>query len=198
MDDNRWIWRFANEELLPGTAAWLFDDAAEPEDLYDREMHLGMLRACRQFYNEANPILWATNTFSFETAHCCKQFFDDRNPEQKAAVKSLHLVVNIEHFAGKAWNKALSKSLVRSLKGLADLRLVIKDRMEIGQYRTLRASDALLKQRNFEGVLNLSRLPLQSVDVSMMPYFQTDCGTWTQSDKDEYAELLKRRLLSNH
>ena len=40
------------------------------------EMHLTALRVCRQNYNEADRVLWSTNTFSFDDEVTFRRFMD--------------------------------------------------------------------------------------------------------------------------
>lgn len=187
-------------DAYPGASTWPPRiKALKPrrDEVYDREMHLQLLRVCRQIYNEANPVLWTMNTFSFDSASSCQRFFDGRRSIQTAALKSLHLVVDIDQSSGP-WYEALTKSLIPSLKGLVDLRLFVKDIVEVEDYKKAKSrGEEHLVDTYFEVLVRLSQLPqLQSVDVCMAPDFWLyKAKPWCQSDKDEYAALLKERLL---
>ena len=87
------------------------------EELCDGEMHLEFFRACGLTYSNVYSILWSANTFSFNSASRCQQFFDDCSDMQKAAPKSLHLIVNT-HQSSTQGSVAPSNSLIRSLKSL--------------------------------------------------------------------------------
>ena len=175
------------------------------EEVYDREMHPNLLRVCRQIYDDARSIIWTTNRFSFDSADSCRLFFDHRTDWQKAALKSLHLVVDV-YQSSPEWNMALSESLIRSLEGLIDLRLFIKDLTEVEAYRKVRSGGVHLvdshlehlARTHFKSLIRLSRLPqLQSMNVCVAPDFWTHKSKpWFQSEKDEYAILLKERLLT--
>ena len=195
--DNQSTRPIAEEELPPSTTGWQLNQYLHPEEWGDKEMHLGVLRTCHQLYNEANPILWSTNTFSFSSAPSCHQFFQGRNPQQKAAIQALHLVINIEQESMQIrWSTVLNKSLMRSLKNVSDLQLTIKDGVKIAQYRTRESEDVLFSEPRFVGILRLSTLPsLKVVRLSMSSNWKVN---WTESDKADYEELsklLRRRLL---
>ena len=200
IEDDSFAWRIATGKVPPGGVAW--HDTAMPaptlEEIYDREMHLGFLRVCRQIYREANPVLWASNMFSFETPNCCWNFMENLNNQQKESLRGLHLVI-----AGfprlTPWNSVLNTSLLRSLEGVVELRLVIKDVMLVETYKTHKASGTLLSEHGeprHSGVYLLSKLPrLETVEVRMMPDFHGSWQPWPQSMKDEFAELVKRKIL---
>ncbi|CAF9928519.1 MAG: hypothetical protein HETSPECPRED_006870 [Heterodermia speciosa] len=165
------------------------------EEMYDREMHLKLLRACRQIYAEASPILWNTNTFSFRTAGSCLAFFQGCRKEQKAALRSLHLVVDIDQ-GSKSWNLALREPLIRDLKGLLNLRLIIKSSIRVEYYRKVKSRGLHLLKTPYEGLVRLSQLPQLSVDVCMATNFCSAMSeSWLESEKEDYAKSLKDRLL---
>ncbi|KAL8792748.1 MAG: hypothetical protein Q9195_004635 [Heterodermia aff. obscurata] len=174
-----------------------FEVADTPrEEVYDREMHLGLLRVCRQIYNDANPILWGTNTFSFDSVPSYQRFFEGRSDFQKAALRTLHLVVDI-YQRRTAWNPALSKPFVGSLKGLVDLQLSLTTVIEAKLYRKVKSRGLPLVDAFFEGLVRLSRLQqLKPENVSLAPEFcSNESEPWSQSEKEDYTKDLKDRLL---
>lgn len=60
------------------------DEVFSPDELqyWHDIMHLTILRTSRQIYAEANPILYSTNTFSFEDGMSLKRFLTTRNIHQ--------------------------------------------------------------------------------------------------------------------
>lgn len=202
--DDEWIRRIAKEGLQPDSPPWRIDSTAESVYSQVDEMHLSILRTCRQIYHEAHPILWGTNIFSFSTANCFERFFDGRTPEQKAALKMLHLIIDVAlPCTTLRWNVALSKSLMRSMKGLSNLHLVIQNKIDVSLYREHKSTNTMFLDPRWAGVLRLSMLPLQDVDLTMKPspmpsQMYTGPGTlseaWAQSEIDEYGELLKGKI----
>lgn len=199
---NEWIPKISDEGRLHPIAAGpsRLEGITSYQKLHECRIKLDILRACRQIYNEANPILWTMNTFSFNTAHTCQLFFELQTSGQKAALRSLHLFIDLKGGCDKqGWNVTLSKSLMRSLKGLSDLRLVVEVDMQIQRYRAQKSCDMVFCEPKYSAVLNLSRLPLQNLHVVMRPYqqFYLYQENWTQSEKDEYGERLKHKLLNS-
>ena len=185
----------------PGIPARFHSGAKLPEgdEVYDREMHLGLLRVSRQIYNEANPILWGTNTFSFDTIRSCQHFFDGRTNLQLAGLRSLFLAVDL-HQMDKSWRQAISDSLISSLSGLVDLHIFVKDLMDIELYEEMKSGGVHLFDMYFEILVRLSQSPrprLQRLDLYMGPDFWYDiCRSWCRNDKDEYAKILRKSLLT--
>jgi len=82
------------------------------------KLDLRALRACRQIYVEANPVLWTTNTFAFDCGYDFTLFAANRNTLQRQLWRSLRVNIDIDHFASDEWNRAFSMKVMRSLKNL--------------------------------------------------------------------------------
>lgn len=68
--------------------------------------------------------------------------------------------------------------------------------MEVEVYRDSKSLGLLLDHRRLERVTQLPELPrLESLQVCMIPRFPSSYQTWPQVKSEEYAELLKTRLL---
>jgi hypothetical protein len=88
----------------------------------DTKPHLQVLRTCRQVYLEASRVLWNSNTFSFDNPNILKIFMNNRKTAQKQLLRKLHLDMKWNwRFEKRAWDKALSLTLIRSLKGAEDI-----------------------------------------------------------------------------
>ncbi len=98
------------------------------QDLQALRVDLNVLGVCRQLYEEANHLLWATNTFSFEDRRAFKQFFSSLNPAQKRNLTSIHISANIGTFGSYStiqhrarrdhnyWGTALNLSNLKMLR----------------------------------------------------------------------------------
>lgn len=68
-------------------------------------LDLRLLRACRQVYVEASPVLWGTNTWAFHDRSSWKgwRLIGDENPfglnaTQRGMIKSVHLAPNLVRY----------------------------------------------------------------------------------------------------
>jgi hypothetical protein len=106
-----------------------YDDPNETQSFMNRQAkpYLQLLRTCRQFYLEASRVLWITNTFSFNNPETLKKFMKDRKTTQKQLLKNLHMNMPWHcELPKRGWEKALTVTLVRSLKGLRTFHLYIE------------------------------------------------------------------------
>jgi hypothetical protein len=169
----------------------------------DNRPHLQVLRTCRQIYLEASRVLWNTNTFSFDNPNVLKMFMDNRKTAQKQLLRKLHLDMRWHwRFQKRAWEKVLTLTLVRSLKGLRTFHLYIE------QWLLNREADwednpawetDLLSDTYFEGVMKLKILPLETVTVNIANGPELNERErhlqWPLAGRAEWAERLKRQLL---
>ena len=65
------------------------------EERKARTVDLNILGVCRQLYEEANHLLWATNVFSLDDSVSFDKFLGSLNPAQKRNLTGLHLHSNI-------------------------------------------------------------------------------------------------------
>lgn len=90
------------------------------------------LRVCRQIYNEARCIPYATNTFCFHSALCFQTFAFSIRPEQTRAIQHLNLLVGVgaapfSNARARSWVHALRlHSIVCWLGSLKSLELSVE------------------------------------------------------------------------
>ena len=130
------------------------------------EMHLTALRVCRQMYNEANSVLWSTNTFSFNNEATFRLFMGARTACQKLFLKRLRLQINSVANEEALWSRVLGVTLIRSLRGLRSLRLQMNYLLESDGYQWIKARglDKIMQTR-LPFVQRMKVLPLNEVEV---------------------------------
>ena len=175
-------------------------------------MHLTVLRVCRQIYNEANDILWATNTFSFNDADpTFIDFIESRTTRQKHSLRKLRFQMDWVYEDDKCWNRVLRMTLVRSLIGLRSLRLQINHSMKAEVYQCAKARGdglGLFQMRQLKFVEKLATLPLTDVEVFVSDFphlvdYPSDedeapvdtRASWTAEDRMDYAEGIRKTLV---
>ena len=175
--------------------------------IYDREMHLPLLRVCRQMYTEASQVLWETNVFSFNDVASFKHFMSSRTAYQKRSIKNLRLVMDWTLLkAADSWNKALSMSLVKSLQGLRALWLHINAAMFDQDFENPGIPDLRLSASwgFMNGIKNLATLPLTKARVYLLnkdlrasgrAVRRYEGGPWTKQRKRLFARALQAKLL---
>lgn len=197
-------WQLCNRNLGLGS---LFPRNVPFEEqdgrMYHREMHLGLLRTCRQVYTEANQILWSTNTFSFNDATTFERFMETRDSFQRRTVQKLRLVIHWTFEGEREWNPAIRLPLIRSLQRLRRLELLIGHEMDTESYSKFKNGhglDAPLETRFAEFLRKLSVLPLNSVHVKVVSEDMHPAGPlvslWTEEDQLESANVLRARLMN--
>lgn len=133
------------------------------DSICHREMHLKILRTCRQIFAEANRTLSATNTFSFNDPASFKRYMETRIPFRTQNLRKLRLVTDWTSDGHWAWTVTLHMSRLNSLQDLQDLRLIINNDVSEASIATFEANsrlEALLERRFHESILKLSTLPL--------------------------------------
>lgn len=105
-------------------------------------LDLQVLGVCRQLYEEANHLLWAINTFSFEDSKTFKRFFDSLNLAQKRNLIAIHISADIDsgvwfnshnqraRWDNHYWGKALKSFNLKMLRGVQTLHLCINQGSE--------------------------------------------------------------------
>ncbi|KAL8670980.1 MAG: hypothetical protein Q9168_004494 [Polycauliona sp. 1 TL-2023] len=168
--------------------------SSKPVVYHDHEgMRLTVLRASRQLYAEANPILWTTNTFSFHDGVTFQRFMMTRTINQKRLVRSLRFEMDWGVDLLREWNKALNMMLVKSLIGLRTLRLNIMHHMM--QRLWFREEDSFLAGISWvDGLWRLSTLPLTSAEVAFRVRDYDDL--WQKADRDESTKRLQKILVN--
>ena len=179
-------------------------------------VHLTVLRVCRQIYNEANDVLWSTNTFSFNEADpTFVDFMESRTTHQKQTLRKLRLQMDWVYGDEKGWNRIFGVKRLRSLTGIRSLRLQINHSMEAALYHEAKVGGdelAFFQPHQHEFVLKMATIPLTDVEVfvsdyptliSDYPYSDSDSDEppralgdlWTAEDRTEYADEIRRILL---
>lgn len=134
--------------------------------LHENEIHLGFLRTCRQIHTEATPILWSTNTFSFNDTPTFERFMETRDSFQKKSMQKLRLVIDTACGSKMWWKLAINVPLIRSLQRLRHLELLIGSEDFIHPvWGDGFGLDTPFDSRFEECVRKLSILPLISVHV---------------------------------
>ncbi|KAL8794943.1 MAG: hypothetical protein Q9195_002525 [Heterodermia aff. obscurata] len=172
-----------------------------------RVIHLCLLRACRQVYNEANEVLWESNIFSFNDVYSFSCFMNERNNHQKSLIKKLRLAVKMGGIGSPSWSKPLTMPLVKSLQGLRFLWLAIHYRPDIdfATFENIGMLDiTVFKSTLLDGVRKLATLPLTWVKVIVTNKNLGDYDTyklpreklWTQQQREKYGDVIRTRLLA--
>ena len=133
------------------------------------ELHLELLRSCREIYHEAYDVLWSTNTFYFDNPKIFSKFIRSRKADQAKLIKNLWLCTEIFPGSEGDWNPALMGRrgsyglrtpalrgpLAQHLRGVQNLHL------------TIRTNYGASRPRIVQIVKELAKLPLVSAEVSM-------------------------------
>ena len=178
---------------------WFYCCGSKRERSTHEEIPLTALRACRQIYNEADRVLWSTNTFSFDDDITFLRFMDTRTTCQKRSLKKLRLQTNAVE--DEDWSSVLSIKLIRSLVGLRSLRLQINLFMPAKRYEWIKAHgydwNPREMQRRLKFVQRMKVLPLTEVEVFIGDYSNLvdESLSWTAEDRTEYADVIRRTLL---
>lgn len=185
----------------------------------DLRVDLNILGVCRQLYEEANYLLWTTNTFSFDDPKSFEKFFASLNPAQKRNLTNIHINAHIGEFYNVStthqqrsrfdrhyWGKALKMSTLRMLQGVQTLYLCINLGFR-GGWDAISpdvAAEQIEKcqQADMEPILRLRALSSKKVTVivSDEPKKLEEGDSriayrWTAGKKNEYAESIRVQLL---
>lgn len=163
-------------------------------------MHLTALRVCRQIYNEANRVLWSTNTFSFHDVVTFYRFMDTRTTCQKRLLKKLRLQIDSVANEEAGWSRVLGVTLIRSLRGLRSLRLQMNHTMDTETYQWFKALGlGKMMQSRLGFVQRMKVLPLSEVEVFVGEdsgrWPRIGAGMWAAEDRVEFADEIRRVLL---
>lgn len=105
-----------------------FEDFHAPREPVD----LRVLRASRQLYQEANPLIWKTPVFSFSEAYSFIEFIKNRKLAQKRLLQKLHIQGGIgrnddKFYLCHSWGSTNDLPLVKPLVNLRELELSFTD-----------------------------------------------------------------------
>ncbi|KAK4697525.1 hypothetical protein P7C71_g567, partial [Lecanoromycetidae sp. Uapishka_2] len=177
---------------------------------------LAVLGVCRQLYEEANHLLWDTNTFSFLDPETCNKFLASLNPAQKRNLRSLHISTFVDDFdkpwsrysTSNAWLSALRLPRVNMLRNVRSLQLCLDHGCNgtISQIyaSTVEARAAAQKTmiKNLEGIMNLRVPDLTQVTIIVsddrelfLRHPEAAANRFTVAEKKDFAETLRAQLL---
>ena len=180
---------------------------------------LNALSVCRQLYEEANHLLWATNIFSFEDPRTFEKFFESLNPAQKRNLTNIHISADIgtgtwyhspyqrARWDSHYWGKALKTSNLNMLRGVQTLHLCMLQRFDCVAWQTPSRTEAGERQlqdglqADLESVLRLRALAVKQVTVVMsddaveLEKNGKSVYRWTATKKNEYAEDVRATIV---
>ena len=176
---------------------------------------LNTLGVCRQLYEEANHLLWATNIFSFEDPRTFEKFFDSLNPAQKRKLTNIHISADIgtgawfnsqyqrARWDSHYWGKALKTSNLNMLRGVQRLHLCINQSFNCLHPPSSSGEQQLQEgmQADLESVLRLRALALKHVTVVLsddaveVEEVGGSAYRWTATKKNEYAEGVRASIV---
>ncbi|KAF6237693.1 hypothetical protein HO173_003894 [Letharia columbiana] len=191
------------------------------EDRQALRVDLNVLGVCRQLYEEANHLLWATNTFSFEDPKTLEKFLCSLNPAQKRKLTSIHISATIGGLGSyyynsgyqrarwdtSYWGKALKMSNLNVIRGVQVLHLCINQGFECvfrGYGNTNDSAEqqiANTQQADLESILRLRALSVKHVtvivsdDTTKLERDGKSAHRWTAIKKKEYAESIRVQLV---
>ena len=183
-------------------------------------LDLHVLGVCRQLYEEANHLLWATNTFSFEDPKTFEKFFDSLNLAQKRNLTAIHISTDIgsgvwfnshnqrARWDNHYWGKALKSSNLNTLRGVQTLHLCINQGFECVSWQAPSFDSDWAEQKlkeaqqaDLESILRLSALSIKHVTVVMsddvweLRRNGKSTHRWTVAKKNEYAEIIRAKIM---
>ncbi len=164
-------------------------------------MHLTLLRVCRQIYNEANHVLWTTNTYSFNDAgYSLCRFIDDRTTHQKRLLRKLRFQMDWVWGEERNWKHWLKITLIRSLTGLRSLRLQINHSVEDAFTHTGEpwvAEFGLFNRGQVKLIHRMAMLPLTDVKIYLgdRSQLQIPATFWRAENQKACAEWIRKILL---
>ena len=127
------------------------------------KLSLSILRGCRQMYEEANFLLWTTNTFSFTDHHSFKDWVRQLKISQKRKLAAIH----IDHtFSDLEWFclTFVSPTLAKMLPSLRTLHVTLENIYHGPSCR--HPWHPTKPSRVKKHLSDLKRLPLKHVTVS--------------------------------
>ena len=135
---------------------------------------LGLLRSCRQVYNEAHFIPYLTNTFSCADPRTLQEFVLSTAQGTKSnhlAIRSLFLdMVYDDHDCRSLWKIAIS-TCVRKLKALHKVSISIDMRTwYFISYGDLTSDGKRCRDTLMSTIRGLKRLPLKTVTMVISDY----------------------------
>ena len=190
------------------------------EERQTLRVDFNVLGVCRQLYEEANHLLWATNIFSFEDPRTFEKFFNSLNPAQKRKLTNIHISADIgggawfnsqyqrARWDNHYWGKALKTSNLNMLRGVQVLHLCFNQRFECVSWHPPSSGTEVAEQQlqeglqaDLESILRLRALTLKNVTVVLSDdAVELEKGgkstyRWTATKKNEYAEGVRANIM---
>jgi len=183
-----------------------------PEEYEALTLDLRVLGACRQLYEEANHLLWATNTFSFDDANSLNRFLGSLNPAQKRNMSGMHISAKLDHWGSgrwdQAWSVALKMPYINMLRGVQNLHLCFEQcYASVRVPQTFAASYKLCKTSlddHIKPFLRLRALDVKNITVVLCDNIgildQEDQALfrWDRTAKNQYASDIRVQLLATN
>ena len=170
------------------------------------KIDLRVLGACRQLYEEANHLLWKTNTFSFDRPLSFDQFLASLNPAQKHQIGSLQISAYLVILRGFSthWSQALKMAHINTLKGVRDLQLCLEYTYFNSIWEMEPSVQTIMEalENDAEPFMRLRALDLKTVTVDVIAGPE-NCSRHQSSDESitplltTYAEEVRSRLLDS-
>ena len=126
------------------------------------QLALTILRTCRQVSNEANHVLWSTNTFSFNGPTTFDEFMLNLRATQKQAVKKIQLSMLINKDLRTKLDTCVQARSYQDATRVANRASLHEQRFEPRVIELVESTLAYLRIRT-EGVDRLQPLPLETV-----------------------------------
>lgn len=185
-----------------------------PPRSWGESVKFSVLSCCRQMYLELTPVLYYTNTFSFNSAIELSQFCLKTPRQSLDIIRSVHVDVGIcinEHYLPGTWEWEKGfETITSSLKGLKRLHVNVEfydALIELDISYGLPARELLLKN-----ILQAGKLDLEAATVILWdadgtydsssrddwPLFSPTwygMEPWTLAQKQEWSRYVRRALL---
>jgi hypothetical protein len=163
----------------------------------DRQLSIDILEVCQQTYEEANPILWHTNTWSIQRPLEFEQFMMRRTPELRRIMTKLHLDIDPYYNSlGYTWNVVLDAAPFGDFSGVTTLHIDVARSIR-NLFPSKHSPDPeakLLLPPLLKGFESLMCLPLKEVKVICSPNKSLPEIEETSADR-LYARLLEEMLM---
>lgn len=186
-------------------------DLCKDGNLNALTVDLNMLGVCRQLYEEANFLLWATNIFSFDDPLSFDRFLGSLNPAQKRKITGLHFNFKLGGLKDvyrlttlEQWGIVLKMPYLNILRGIEHLHLCLEQRSNYYNYYVHgdngKSYEWAKSQLNvdLEPILRLRILLAKNVTVVFTHNAALDtsnpCFGWTAEQKKDYGESIRTRL----
>ena len=119
-------------------------------------LDLSILGSCRQIYEEANMLLWTSNTFSFADGMTLRKFADSLHSTQRKKLARMHIDHSMDfEFCAYRWERTFGLSFISRLNGLRTLHTTLE--FPFNSHSPERPNYTLLR--------GMQLLPLQHVTV---------------------------------